>query len=1170
FGKVKKTFPNGEYAITSYSQELQTAGRVKQVDYYNKSNTLMQSEINTWVVRANKGTKTDSSGNYLGYDIVLATQELKHYNSGKTLCGTATISYGYDTFGNATTELRKSNDASVVKYNRSYVNQPSDSNYLVGLLAREQAVDPNSNDKPLSDKLIWYDNQALGKGAQGKVTAVKDWLDTFAGMNYGDDTFYSTNSSYPVTTADDPHPLVKYSYDSYGNKTVTTKHNLDLDKKATEQTETVSYDSTYHTFPVTFTNARGQMTTTVVNDYGQPIKVIDPNGGVTTYSYDSLWRVTAEYGPEDGVNPKIKYDYSNALTGIPSTQYIKVQRQIAVGGATYLSSKNYLNGFGRNSREERESAEGKTAYKYWQYEWNGFMSFEGLDSNDSYFGFTRGTFFGYDSLKRPVRIQKADSCSGGLSYTNYTYDGLLTTMKVSDNNSKVLYLVQHSKDAFGRLVSTRQMASEGGPYIGIDYEYDGLDRQTSKRNVDTQSSTTSTMKYDSLGRLMTQVDPFSGTTRFQYDLVGNVLKKTDNDGNQLLYSYDLLNRPTGKSVLVKGTTNLVTLASWVYDESNRENGIGKLTTAKLGSNTVDSVFNYNLEGNLTKTTKFIDGKAYTTESTYDVQNRLTKLTYPDNTEVNYTYDADYLKTVGNYVTYSNWIASGAPQNVTYGNGVTTSYRYNTYADNKLLALETKNSAGTLIQSFGYSYDAAGNILAINDNAPITTMHSTNISQTFTYDGSNRLTSSSVWGFYSYDKMGNILSKEGVTFTYGDTAHPNCPTSASNGYQAGYDANGNLAWKKDSKGIWWKYSYDYENRLTAVYKGTAKGSETLFEEYAYDSAGVRTKKMNYKNNTTTYFINYGTNVLYEKTGALSTKYILNGDGREIARVTGTTTIYTHRDHLGSASVNTDSSGNTVGWYATRPYGEVWNVGTGSVVENHSFTGKETDDSGLVYFGARYYDTEMGRFISVDPAQDGDNWYTYCNNNPLTFIDLFGLTPYYLPGVVYGDNTSMTNTSTGRSITPGTIVSREVVKYGNGSFDVVYTTKEPDRNGELHTTFQETLSFGKKKELTETNLCFSINGRPLLRVRDEWDNKGKVRETVFSWHERTKKEAWWINGTVKNTFFIGSFYFSEAKAIAALPRLLRLGLSWGIDQVVVPDVTKQGETYVEVSTRYYRYW
>jgi RHS repeat-associated protein len=55
----------------------------------------------------------------------------------------------------------------------------------------------------------------------------------------------------------------------------------------------------------------------------------------------------------------------------------------------------------------------------------------------------------------------------------------------------------------------------------------------------------------------------------------------------------------------------------------------------------------------------------------------------------------------------------------------------------------------------------------------------------------------------------------------------------------------------------------------------------------------------------------------------------------------------------------------------------------------FTGKMlTEETGLVYFGARWYDPEIGRWITPDPSEDGENWYGYCGNNPVNYVDLEG--------------------------------------------------------------------------------------------------------------------------------------------------------------------------------------
>ncbi|MBQ3055518.1 MAG: DUF4329 domain-containing protein [Oscillospiraceae bacterium] len=50
-----------------------------------------------------------------------------------------------------------------------------------------------------------------------------------------------------------------------------------------------------------------------------------------------------------------------------------------------------------------------------------------------------------------------------------------------------------------------------------------------------------------------------------------------------------------------------------------------------------------------------------------------------------------------------------------------------------------------------------------------------------------------------------------------------------------------------------------------------------------------------------------------------------------------------------------------------------------------------ETGFIYLRARYYDPNLGRFTTEDPARDGLNWYVYCNNNPINYVDPWGLAP-----------------------------------------------------------------------------------------------------------------------------------------------------------------------------------
>jgi len=59
--------------------------------------------------------------------------------------------------------------------------------------------------------------------------------------------------------------------------------------------------------------------------------------------------------------------------------------------------------------------------------------------------------------------------------------------------------------------------------------------------------------------------------------------------------------------------------------------------------------------------------------------------------------------------------------------------------------------------------------------------------------------------------------------------------------------------------------------------------------------------------------------------------------------------------------------------------------------YGFTGREPDETGLVYYRARYYEPTLGRFVSMDPAgmPDGVNRYAYVGNDPVGMVDPSGM-------------------------------------------------------------------------------------------------------------------------------------------------------------------------------------
>ena len=173
------------------------------------------------------------------------------------------------------------------------------------------------------------------------------------------------------------------------------------------------------------------------------------------------------------------------------------------------------------------------------------------------------------------------------------------------------------------------------------------------------------------------------------------------------------------------------------------------------------------------------------------------------------------------------------------------------------------------------------------------------------------------------------------------------------------------------GVSTTFTYDSANNLVEV-SGDVNG------QYSYDYAGNRVKKV--ENGVTTYYING----YYEVEDGTPIKYYY-ASGQRIARNYGGTLTFYHNDRLGGSSRITNSSGAEVRKLGYMPYGsDAYSSGSGDEPV-YKFTGKEQDSTGLYYYGARYYDPALGRFISSDNY--GDN-YTYCGNNPIMYVDPSG--------------------------------------------------------------------------------------------------------------------------------------------------------------------------------------
>ncbi|MFA5084294.1 MAG: RHS repeat-associated core domain-containing protein [Candidatus Paceibacterota bacterium] len=212
----------------------------------------------------------------------------------------------------------------------------------------------------------------------------------------------------------------------------------------------------------------------------------------------------------------------------------------------------------------------------------------------------------------------------------------------------------------------------------------------------------------------------------------------------------------------------------------------------------------------------------------------------------------------------------------------------------------------------------------------------------------------------------------------------------------YDKNGNLI--QDQNYI---YEYNALNQLTEIKDGS---TSEVISEYSYDNNGERVKKVEHKadGDEITYYIDDNFIRVVNSSGTFDTVYYLQ-DGQLIAREENGQKFYYHPDHLGSTNIVTDESGNVVEKTEYAPFGAVLEGGSGRFL----FTGQESDkESGLMYYGARYYSPSLARFTQPDTEiQDiydpqSLNRYSYARNNPLKYKDDTGHWIHIVVGAAIG--------------------------------------------------------------------------------------------------------------------------------------------------------------------------
>ncbi|MBM3250058.1 MAG: hypothetical protein FJZ09_04340 [Candidatus Omnitrophica bacterium] len=605
---------------------------------------------------------------------------------------------------------------------------------------------------------------------------------------------------------------------------------------------------------------------------------------------------------------------------------------------------------------------------------------------------------------------------------NFDYDAInRLTRKTYPNASYITYAYDDTAKSYcrGRLSYVTDLSGR------TDYYYDNLGRQV---------------------KLTRTVDGTAYTFERAYNALDQVTAIKYPDGETISYTYNkanLADNISGASTYISnvdyasgGQISRVNYGNGAYSDYTYDPSTLRLTDIRTNNGGLQNLhYQYDPAGNIAHITDYLNSA--TQDFLYDGLNRLTQA---NGSYGNYSYQYDSIGNMtykeGKSYTYQTGarphaVVSGsdgfsatydANGNMTKRGSDTLTFDY----DNRLTKYESAlSSASVTVEiplSSGWNYLSLPLLL---DNYSVTSALSSisgKYSQLSRYNPSTAKFEHFVPNNSTYTQFTTMESGKGyqiyVTSTSGCTLRltgrrptTNYSVTLSSGWQMiGFPAKNRTKVSDALTGLVKGTNYD---RISTYNKTTCTFSDLSTSDYlepgqayfirmlrsstwtispraetaqfTYDADGNRVKKT--VNSSSTVYIGE----LYEKTGSNITKHIYLGEKR-VASKTGSQISYYHPDHLGSSNSISNSSGSLAQLSEYRPFGEL-SRNSGNAT-NYYFTGKELDSTGLYYYGARYYDAAIGRFITPDPVDQNYttpqslNRYSYCRNNPLRYIDPTG--------------------------------------------------------------------------------------------------------------------------------------------------------------------------------------
>ncbi|WJI53525.1 FG-GAP-like repeat-containing protein [Mesorhizobium sp. C089B] len=950
FASIVETKPlaNGETAPTkietTYRQDLASYGLPSLTLWKDGAGVVHKQVAETYVV--NTATKPYTVQN-------TQTDTTLTENISRSL----RVERGFDAYNNV---------ISLKDYGRTDVSgdetwtgrffSPNTSSYIVSALIAERTQAGFDTNLPyISYRHNYYDGNTTDVWAvpvKGNLT----WVQTFSDVTTG-----KTVNQY-------------FSYDAYGNKIAAANglgHKTEWD-----------YDAVYHLYPVTERAPRyfatgGQtadtrfVSTATYNPVcGLLATKTDPNGLVKTFTYDPLCRLYQVSQSVTGAYAKTRFENE----GNPATQALVKYTPLpngASGGASEDFTRSYYDGLGRVYRVETpgETTAGAKRIAETDYDLRGnvlrtaFPRFVGEAA--------QWTTNFYDWADRLTKTVNPDASQR--TYLNELATAAATTPRLN---------AMTTTDELGH--QTRTAWSTRGDVAGIVRDFAGLQLAETRTydvlgrliGVTDPGGSTWSYTYDMVGNRLTASDPNLGTWSYTYDAANRLVSQTDARGTVTTLSYDQMDRLTLKTATAPGGS-AVTQTQNTYDQAAAGYyNIGQLTTSTNPAAT--QAYKYDGFGKVARQDAIIGTLTHTTTSVRDASGQTLATQYlPVQLDFG-TLAAPLQYSAGNrlisapgFITSTLYEADGQTREITYANGVKTTFAYS--PTRRWVTRVTTSKGATILLDDQYARDNLGRITG-------TTGQTAADSWTYGYDNADRLISSDNLGDNTLDETfvyaanDNMVSRTRVAGTYiypaASAARPHAPVTVGANAMA-YDANGNLT-SDGSRTLTW----DEANRLKTV----TLAANTVNLTYGPD--GARVKKAS--SFATTFYPDASVEVNPATPGAeIYTRY-----PHPDIKVTGTTKAFLHRDHLASVRMVTDASGNIAEATNYATYGERLNTGFQT---QKGYIGERFDpETGLLYLNARYMDPAMGRFISPDDWDPtlpgvGTNRYAYAQNDPINKSD-----------------------------------------------------------------------------------------------------------------------------------------------------------------------------------------